>query len=86
MPKKPFKIPNVLSWGFVTANPLTARVQIARDKNHHCPSSGFLEPTAGCCQTNANWSLQGQRGCPLCRAEIAPLSESGGAVELEVIA
>ena len=39
-----------------------------------------------CCQTNANWSLQGQRGCPLCRAETAPLSESGGAVEFEIVA
>ena len=28
------KTPNVLSWVFVTAKLLTARVQIARDKNH----------------------------------------------------
>ncbi|MGI3186908.1 recombinase family protein, partial [Nioella aestuarii] len=25
-----------------------------------------------CCQTNANQSLQGQYGCPLCRAKTAP--------------
>jgi hypothetical protein len=37
----------------------------------------------GCCQTNANQSLQGQYGCPLCRAKTAPLGESGGAVQLE---
>lgn len=36
-----------------------------------------------CCQTNANQSLQGQYGCPLCRAKTAPLGESGGAVQLE---
>ena len=38
----------------------------------------------GCCQTNANQSLQGQYGCPLCRAKTAPLGESGGAVGFEM--
>ena len=38
-----------------------------------------------CCQTNANQSLVGQGYCPLCRAETAPLCESGGAVGLEMI-
>ena len=38
------------------------------------------------CQTNSNWSLQGQYDCPLCRAELTPLRESGGAVELEIFA
>ena len=38
------------------------------------------------CQANANWSLQGQRDCPLCRTKLAPLSESGGTVELEIVA
>ena len=28
--------------------------------------------------------LQGQRGCPLCRAKLTPLGESGGAVQLEI--
>ena len=37
----------------------------------------------GRCQTDANQSLQGQRGCPLCRTKLTPLGESGGAVELE---
>ncbi len=36
------------------------------------------------CQTDSNQSLQGQRSCPLCRAEVAPLGESGGSVELEI--
>ncbi len=40
----------------------------------------------GSCQTNSNWSLQGQHDCPLCRAKLAPLSESSGAVELEIFA
>lgn len=35
----------------------------------------------GCCQTNSNQSPQGQDGCPLCRAETAPLGESSGAVQ-----
>lgn len=38
----------------------------------------------GCCQTNSNPSLQGQYGCPLCRAKTAPLGESGGAVGFEM--
>ena len=37
----------------------------------------------GCCQTDSIQSPQGQVGCPLCRAETAPLGESGGAVGLE---
>ena len=37
-----------------------------------------------CCQTNANLSLQGQLSCPLCHAQVTPLSESGSAVKLEV--
>ena len=39
-----------------------------------------------CCQTDENQSLLGQWRCPLCPAETAPLSESGGAVELEIAA
>jgi hypothetical protein len=38
------------------------------------------------CQTDENSSQQGQRGCPLCRAKGAPLSKSGGAVGLEIVA
>ena len=34
------------------------------------------ESIAGCCQTDSNQSLQGQDPCPLCRAKLAPLSES----------
>jgi putative transposase len=37
-----------------------------------------------CCQTNANQSLNGQWRFALCRTELAPLSESGGAVKLEI--
>ncbi len=37
----------------------------------------------GCCQTDSNRSRQGQYDCPLCRAETAPLCQSGGAVRLE---
>lgn len=36
-----------------------------------------------CCQTGSNQSPQGQDSCPLCRAETAPLGESGCAVGLE---
>ena len=36
------------------------------------------------CQTNSNQSLQGQRSCPLCRAELTPLGESSGSVQLEI--
>ncbi|WP_368854698.1 transposase, partial [Oceanibium sediminis] len=42
-----------------------------------------IHPTMRCCQTNSNSSLQGQRGCPLCRTKTAPLGESGGSVKLE---
>ena len=38
-----------------------------------------------CCKTNANQSLVWQGYCPLCGAETAPLSESGGTVGLEMI-
>jgi len=38
----------------------------------------------GWCQTNSNSSQQGQNGCPLCRAELTPLGESGGTVLLEI--
>lgn len=40
---------------------------------------GF-QPDDGCWQTNSNQSTQGQDGCPLCRAETAPLGESDGSV------
>src|SRR6056297_3923622 len=36
-----------------------------------------------CWQTNSNRSPQGQYGCPLCDAKVAPLCKSGGAVLLE---
>jgi hypothetical protein len=36
------------------------------------------------CQTNANQSLQGQRGCCLCRTETTPLSEGSCTVQLEI--
>ena len=39
----------------------------------------------GCCQTNANQSLLCQCHCPLCRAEAAPLSQSGVTTGLEMI-
>jgi len=42
-----------------------------------------VNPAGGWCQTNANQSPLGERGCPLSRAETAPLSESGGAFGLE---
>ncbi len=51
---------------------------------------GFQKPLGtigglrGCCQTNSNQSLQRQDGHPLCRAELAPLGESGGTVQLEI--
>ncbi len=38
-----------------------------------------------CCQTNSKESQPGQYGCPLCSAEIAPLGQSSGSVELELI-
>ncbi|MEQ9422082.1 MAG: hypothetical protein RIF37_14560, partial [Rhodospirillaceae bacterium] len=34
-------------------------------------------------QKDSNQSPQGQGGCPLCRADTAPLGESGGAVDLK---
>ena len=37
------------------------------------------------CQTDENGSLVGQDGRPLCHAKLTPLSESGGAVELEIL-
>ena len=46
--------------------------------------SDLCAASGGCCQTNANYSLQGQSDCPLCRAETAPLSKGNGAVELEI--
>jgi hypothetical protein len=36
------------------------------------------------CQTNANHSLQGQRGCCLSRTENTPLGERSGTVQLEI--
>jgi len=42
-----------------------------------------LDDHRGWCQTNSNSSQLGQCHCPLCRAETAPLGESGGAVGLE---
>jgi hypothetical protein len=39
-----------------------------------------------CCQTNANQSLLGQKGCPSRRAEATPLRKSRGAVEFEFVA
>jgi hypothetical protein len=39
----------------------------------------------GCCQTESNWSRQGQDSCPLGRTETTPLGESGGAVGLDEI-
>lgn len=36
------------------------------------------------CQTNSNWSHEGQDGCPLFGTETAPLGEGGGAVSLEI--
>jgi len=50
----------------------------------HCFLARILNK--GCCQTNANQPPLGQHGCPLSRAKSAPLSESGGAVELEIAA
>ncbi|RLK07256.1 hypothetical protein CLV75_2369 [Ruegeria conchae] len=38
-----------------------------------------------CCQTNSNKSQLGQYSCHLCRTKFAPLSESGGACQLEGI-
>lgn len=46
----------------------------------------FSEPIGGCWQTNSNQSQLGQSCCPLTRAETAPFVESGGAVQLEVVA
>lgn len=37
----------------------------------------------GACQTDWNEAQEGQDGCPLCRAELAPLCESSGSVSLE---
>ena len=39
----------------------------------------------GRCQTDENESLVGQDGCPLCDTELTPLSESSGAVQLEIL-
>ena len=48
------------------------------------PAAGFLPICRpGSCQTDSNWSHQGQDGVPLRRTEIAPLSKSCGAVSLE---
>ena len=47
-------------------------------------SQSGLDSWSGCCQTNANQSLQGQLSYALCRTELTPLSESGGAVEFEI--
>jgi hypothetical protein len=44
---------------------------------------GVRDPQ-GSCQMDENRSLQGQDGCPLCRAELTPLSESGGAAQFEI--
>jgi len=44
------------------------------------------QPLDGCCQTNANQSLQGRWSCLSSRAEITPLGKSGGTVELELVA
>ncbi|OUS34525.1 hypothetical protein A9Q94_15600 [Rhodobacterales bacterium 56_14_T64] len=37
-----------------------------------------------CCQVDENQSLKGQQHCPLLRAKLAPLGDSGGVVELEI--
>ena len=42
------------------------------------------EGTGGWCQTNANQSLQGQRGCCLCRTETTPLGKRSHTVQLEI--
>ena len=47
-------------------------------------SDAAIQACLRCWQTNANQSTQGQNDCPLCRAETAPLCESGGAVCLEM--
>jgi hypothetical protein len=39
----------------------------------------------GWCQTNANQSLFAQTHSALCRKELTPLGESGGAVQLEIL-
>ena len=39
----------------------------------------------GRCQTDEDRSLLGQDGRPLCHAKLTPLSESGVAVELEIL-
>ncbi|SDK84467.1 Subtilase family protein [Aliiruegeria lutimaris] len=57
------------AWNVITVGGYTDKIHIA-------------EP--GCWQTNSNQSQQGQDRCPLYRAETAPLSESSGAVLLEV--
>ena len=45
----------------------------------------MLHPTQGWCQTNANQSLFAQTRSALCRKELTPLGESGGAGQLETL-
>ncbi len=56
----------------------------ARPLDHALQFGHQLYRVVGWCQTNSNQSLQGQRACPLCRAELTPLGESGGSVQLEI--
>ena len=41
--------------------------------------------TEWCCQTNANQSLLDRESCQLMPHKAAPLGQSGGAVELEIV-
>ena len=45
----------------------------------------IVDEDHGCCQTKSNSSLPGQRRCPLCRAETAPLDESSGSLAFEIV-
>jgi hypothetical protein len=56
------------------------------EKPHRSTIGGVPVLCQTCCQTNSNRSLLGQYHCPLCRAKLAPLSKSSGAVGLEVVA
>lgn len=55
---------------------------LARDERRGFVSVDY---PGGFWQTNSNQSHLGQRTCPLSRAKAAPLGESGGTVQLEVV-